>query len=101
VLPSSETGSLAAFVRGHVKHWFIAVEAGTTGQKLTVPLSILGKGAYQAMLVSDRKDDRANVAVERREAKAADPLAIELASDVGFIASFTRGRPPCSAAEVR
>ena len=101
VLPGSEIGSLAAFARRHGEDWFLAVLAGTTGQKRTVQLSFLGEGAYQAMLVSDRKDDPANVAVERREAKAADSLAIDLASGGGFIARFTRGRPPCSAAEVR
>jgi alpha-glucosidase len=101
VLPSSEIGTLAAFARRHGDDWFLAVLAGATGQKRYVPLTFLGDGAYQATLVSDTKDDAASVAVEHRDVTAADSLPIELASGGGFIARFTRGRPPTSAAEVR
>jgi alpha-glucosidase len=100
VLSGSEIGTLAAFARRHGEDWFLAVLAGPTRQERIVPLSFLGDGAYQATLVSDTKDDPACVAVKRREVTAADSLPIELASGGGFIARFTRGRPPISAVEV-
>lgn len=101
VLPGSEIGTLAAFARRRGDDWFLAVLAGTNRQKRIVPLSFLGDGAYQAMLVIDTEDDPVSVAVKRREVTATDSLPIELAGGGGFVARFTRGRPALKAVEVR
>jgi alpha-glucosidase len=101
VLPGSEIGRLAVFARRREDDWFLAVLAGTSNQTRIVPLSFLGDRTYQATLVSDTKEDPAIVAVESREVTAADSLSIELASGGGYIARFTPGRMPFSAAEVR
>jgi alpha-glucosidase len=101
VLPGSEIGTLAAFARRHGDDWFLAVLAGTNRQKPIVRLSFLGDGVYQAMLVGDTTELPASVAVKNREVTATDSLPIELAGGGGFIARFTRGRPPFKAVEVR
>jgi alpha-glucosidase len=101
VLPGSEIGMLVAFARRRGDDWFLAVLTGTKPHNRIVPLSFLGDGTYQAMLVSDTANDSASVAVKHRQVTAAESLPIELASGGGFIARFTRGRPPFSAVKVR
>ena len=90
-LPPCEIGELAAFARRRGSTWFLAIMNGPTGKNLSLPLSFLGSGEYQAMLVRDLPNEPAAVKIEKMAAKSRDSLVIELRPGGGFIGRFMRG----------
>lgn len=90
VLPHSKIGELAAFARRSGRTWFLAILNGPKPQTVKIPLSFLGDGEYQALVVRDQTDDAAAVKLENSAAKAGDEVALELASGGGFIARYWR-----------
>jgi alpha-glucosidase len=90
VLAVSDIGEIAAFARRHGTRWFLAVMNGATQRTVRLPLSFLGRGKYQSMLVSDQPDEAAAVRIEQSAATASDQLAIQLRSGGGFIGRFDR-----------
>ena len=90
VLPVSEIGEVAAFARRSGDIWFLAIVNGPAARTLTVPLSFLGRGSYQALVVRDHADNPAAVRIEKRDARRKESVTVELASGGGFIARFTR-----------
>ena len=90
VLPMSEIGEVAAFARRSGKTWFLAILNGPAARTLQVPLSFLGRGEHQAMIVRDRQHDPAAVTIENATARRGDSLKIELSEGGGFIARFSR-----------
>jgi alpha-glucosidase len=62
---------------------------GPTGKSLKIPLSFLGGGQYQAMLVRDVADEPAAIKIEKITAKREQSLTIELRPGGGFIGMFT------------
>jgi alpha-glucosidase len=90
-LPPSRIGELAAFARRRKSTWFLAIMNGPTGKSLDVPLSFLGGGKYQTMLVRDLADEPAAVRIEKSEVKRNQSLAIELRPGGGFIGRFSNG----------
>jgi alpha-glucosidase len=89
VLPPSEIGELAAVARRRGTTWFVAVLNGPEARTLRIDLGFLGKGRYDALIVRDKSDDAAAVAVEHTGAVAGAPLTIELRAGGGFIARLT------------
>jgi hypothetical protein len=63
---------------------------GTAARTLKVDLSFLGRDRYDGLLVRDKADDPAAVAMERLTASATSPLTIDLRPAGGFVARFTR-----------
>jgi alpha-glucosidase len=55
-----------------------------------VPLSSLGQGGYQAMLIRDSGDGPDAEQIENQSLRREDTLAINLRSGGGFIGRFTR-----------
>jgi alpha-glucosidase len=90
VLPTSEIGELAAFARRRGDTWFLAILNGPDARTVKVPLSFLGTGEHQALVVHDRKGEPTAVEIENAKARANDSLTIELSSGGGFIARFQR-----------
>ena len=88
-LPHCEIGEIAAFARRKGSTWFLAIMNGPVGKSLQLPLSFLGRGQYQGMLVRDLPDEPAAVQLERLTAKPKQSLAIELRAGGGFIGRFT------------
>ena len=88
VLPFSEIGEIAAFARRHGKRWFLVIANGPVARSVEVPLSFLGGGSHQALLVRDREDDPAAVVVENRTVRREDSVKIELRAGGGFVARF-------------
>jgi alpha-glucosidase len=86
VLPFSEIGEVAAFARRHGKRWFVVIANGPTARSVEVPLSFLGGGTHQALVVRDREDDPAAVIVETAAVRREDTLKIDLRAGGGFIA---------------
>lgn len=88
-LPVSEVGEVAAFARRSGDTWFLAIMNGPTARELKIPLSFLGKGKYEAMLVRDRMEEAGAVNIEHRAFRRPDILTVELRSGGGFIARFS------------
>ena len=89
-LTVSEIGELAAFARRSGDAWFLAIMNGEAEKKIRVPLSFLGKGRYEAMLVRDQADEPAAVKIERPAVIRTDQLTIEMRSGGGFIGRFSK-----------
>ena len=90
VLPLSEIGELAIFARRNGSSWFLAILNGAKAQTITVPLSFLGAGRFQALLARDQMDEAAAVRIEKSPFDRNDALKIELRAGGGFIARFER-----------
>jgi alpha-glucosidase len=88
VLPVSAIGEIAAFARRSGKRWFLAILNGPTARSIQIDLSFLGAGVYQAMLVRDKQEDPAAVAIQSTTLKKSDSLKIELRPGGGFVARF-------------
>src|SRR5438094_896705 len=88
VLPFSEIGEVAAFARRHGKRWFVVIANGPTARSVEVPLSFLGGGSREALLVRDAIDDPAAVRVEHATLRWEDDLTIDLRPAGGFVARF-------------
>jgi alpha-glucosidase len=90
VLPQSDIGELAVFVRRSGRNWFVGVLNGPTARTLKIDLGFLGDGRHDALVVRDKADDAAAVAVEKMSATARTPLTADLRASGGLIARFTR-----------
>jgi alpha-glucosidase len=90
VLPESDIGELAAFARRSGRAWFVGVLNGPAARTVRVDLGFLGRDRYDGLLVRDKADDPAAVAMERLTASATSPLTIDLRPAGGFVARFTR-----------
>jgi alpha-glucosidase len=93
-LPPCEISEIAAFARRKGKTWFLAIMNGPNGKSVQIPLSFLGSGEYQAILVRDVPDNPAAVKLEKATAGKNESLAIELRAGGGFIGRFTAALPP-------
>ena len=90
VLPQSDIGELAAFARRSGRNWFVGVLNGPTARTLKIDLGFLGDGRHNALVVRDKADDAAAVAVETMSATGRTPLTADLRASGGLIARFTR-----------
>jgi len=86
VLPQSDIGELAAFARRSGRRWFVGVLNGSAARTVTIDLGFLSRDRYEGLLVRDKPDDPAAVAVEKTTITAATPLAIDLRASGGFVA---------------
>jgi len=91
VLSFSEIGEVAGFARRTGDTWFVAILNGATARAVSVPLTFLGGGSYQGLLVRDRADDPAAVDVARDAASRLTTLTVDLRVGGGFIGRFTPG----------
>lgn len=66
VLPASEIGKVAAFVRRKGNKWFVAVMNGEEGKFVEVNLSFLPDGDHTVTMVRDEKPDAAMVSFTRK-----------------------------------
>jgi alpha-glucosidase len=89
VLPGSEIGELAAFARRSENAWFLAVLNGPSAHTVTVPLTFLAAGNYQALEVRDDSMNAAAVRVEKKDAVTrTDSIKLVLGAGGGFIGRF-------------
>lgn len=90
VLPDSRIGQLAAFARRTGDTWFLAVMNGPNAGTLQVPLSFLGDGTYEAMLVADDQENSGGIVMGRNKYIKEDAITIEMIDGGGFVARFTK-----------
>jgi alpha-glucosidase len=88
-LDVSEIGEVAAFSRRSGKTWFVGVVNGPASGIVELPLSFLGEGAYETLLVLDRKDDSAAVDIKEIKFQRSDVLKLELNAGGGAVVRFT------------
>ena len=89
VLPSSEIGEIAAFARRKDNRWFLAIINGPEPRTVQVPLSFLGRGKYETMLVRDGQENAA-VQIENVTVSKKDAMKLELRAGGGVIARFSK-----------
>jgi alpha-glucosidase len=89
VLPGSDIGEMAAFVRRKGNKWFVAVMNDATPKKLTVSLHFLRSGKYKATVVKDDGNNAASVVVECKVYTKNDVIELELVAGGGYLAEFT------------
>ena len=89
VLPSSRIGEVAAFARRSGKIWFLAVLNGQNEHSLQFPLSFLGDGWYEGMVLNDRPADAASIKIERVFCRNTDALTGRMRVGGGYIVMFT------------
>jgi alpha-glucosidase len=90
VLAPSEVGEAAVFARRRGSRWFVGVLNGTTPRAFDLDLSFLGRDVHRAMLVRDKGEDGAAVAVEERALSGRDRIPLSLRPGGGFVARFSR-----------
>lgn len=90
VLPGSEIGELAIFARRTDRTWFLAVMCGPQAKTIQVPLSFLGEGPYNALVVRDSKEKPDAVVLESKTAGRNDIITIEMTNGGGFVARFSK-----------
>ena len=89
VLPASEIGELSALARRSGTQWFLVIANGPMARSVDVPLSFLGDGAHEALLVGDEPEDPAAVRLVTRTLRRQDSLKIDLRAAGGFIGRFS------------
>lgn len=89
-LPFSEIGEVAGFARRRGDVWFLAILNGPQARTVQVPLSFLGAGAYEGLLVRDREDDPAAVRIEKEKLARGQSIRIDLRAGGGFIGRFSK-----------
>jgi alpha-glucosidase len=90
VLAPSEIGELAIYAQRKGDTWFLSVINGVSPKSLNIPLSFLGKGNYETMLVGDVKENSAAVKIENKKMKKDESIEIEMGVGGGFIARFIK-----------
>jgi len=90
VLAPSEIGELAIYAQRKGDTWFLSAINGLSPKNLTIPLSFLGNGTYEVMLVRDEKDNSAAVKIENRTMKKGESVDVEMGLGGGFIAKFNK-----------
>jgi alpha-glucosidase len=89
-LPISEIGEIAAFARRRGDRWFLAILNGPTAKTVDVPLSFLGPGKYNAVLVRDAVGAADAVDIRDGTYGRGQSLRIDLQAGGGFIGRFSR-----------
>jgi len=97
VLPESGIGELAIFARRTGDIWFLAVMCGPQARTIKLPLSFLGDGQYNVLLVRDNKENdapsgtgQAAVVLEDGTVRSGDTLTIEMNNGGGFVGRFSK-----------
>jgi alpha-glucosidase len=90
VLSFSEIGEVAAMARRRHGIWFVTIVNGPQARRVRVPLTFLGGGVYQGLLVRDHPTDPAAVVVERATCRKSDTISVELAAGGGFVARVAK-----------
>jgi len=111
VLPASEIGVLSALVRRSGTQWFLVIANGPAARSVDVPLSFLGDGVHEALLVGDEPEDPAAVRVVtrtlRRRTRSRSICGPRVGSSPGFperapaSASYLGARPGPGGARCR
>jgi alpha-glucosidase len=90
VLPPSEIGELAIYAQRKGTTWFLSVINGLQPKKINIPLSFLGDGSYNTLILNDNPENPADAVVSSGTADQNDILHIELGVGGGFMTRFVK-----------
>jgi alpha-glucosidase len=86
VLPCSEIGEQAAFVRRHKDEWFIGVINNRMPRRENIPLNFLGAGIFKLVELADSPERNDVFVRSERVVSAKDSLTLPLRPDGGYVA---------------
>ena len=90
VLPGSEIGECAAFAKRNGKDWFIAIENGAEGRRMTIALDFLGGGKYELLGFADADDRLDGYRIDRRAVDRDGKIDLALRPCGGYCARIAR-----------
>lgn len=90
VLPPSEISELAVYAQRTGSTWFLSVINGLKSKTIEIPLSFLGAGEYETLVLRDNSSDPASAEVSEGRAMAGDKIVIELGVGGGYMVRFTK-----------
>lgn len=88
VLPPSEIGELAVYAQRKGSTWFLSVINGLQPKTIKIPLSFLGIGSYNTLILNDDTENPASAKVSTGISQAVDIISVELGVGGGFLTRF-------------
>ena len=89
VLPPSEIGEIAVFAQRKGSTWFLSVINGIEPRIINIPLSFLGNGNYNTLIIKDVSENPASVNIERGKASKNDIISVNLGTGGGYMCRFS------------
>lgn len=89
VLPPSEIGEIALYAQRKGTTWFLSVINGLQPGTVKIPLSFLGNGNYNTLILKDNTENPADAIVTNGKARQSDVVNIDLSTGGGFMTRFT------------
>jgi len=90
VLPPSEIGELAIYAQRKGTIWFLSVINGLQPKTIKIPLSFLGDGSYDTLILNDNPANPADAVVSSGTAIRNDIINVELGVGGGYMTKFVR-----------
>jgi alpha-glucosidase len=88
VLPPSEIGELAIYAQRKGITWFLSVINGLPPKTVKIPLTFLGDGSYNTLILSDNPENPAAAIVSNGTASQNDIVNVNLGEGGGFMTRF-------------
>ncbi|MCX6333683.1 MAG: glycoside hydrolase family 97 catalytic domain-containing protein [Bacteroidia bacterium] len=90
VLPPSEIGELAIYAQRKGTTWFLSVINGLKPKTVRIPLSFLGLGSYNTLILKDNPENPADADISAGTAKSDDIIEIDLGAGGGYMTRSTK-----------
>jgi alpha-glucosidase len=88
VLPPSEIGEIAVYAQRKGTTWFLSIINGLQPKTVRIPLSFLGTGSYNTLVLKDNPENPADASVSEGSAKREDIVTTDLGTGGGFMTRF-------------
>ncbi len=88
VLQPSEIGELAVYAQRKGSSWFLSVINGLKAREINIPLTFLGKGNYNTLILKDNPDNPADAAVLEGTAVRSEIISLKLGTGGGYMCRF-------------
>jgi alpha-glucosidase len=88
VLPPSEPGEVVVYAQRKGSTWFLSILNGLQARTVKIPLSFLGSGSYNTLVLHDDEDNPASAIVINSSANQNDIINITLGEGGGFMTRF-------------
>jgi alpha-glucosidase len=88
VLPPSEIGEIAVYAQRKGTAWFLSAINGVQPKSVKIPLSFLGNGSYNTLVLRDNPDKPADAIVKNGTAGRNDIIEFKLGIGGGFMTRF-------------
>ncbi len=89
VLPPSEIGELAIYAQRKGTTWFLSAINGLNPKIVKIPLSFLGNGSYNTLILNDNPENPADAVVKNGTANKNDVIEISLGAGGGYMSRYT------------